>query len=262
MLGQARSSVARPIRWASRELLGLVPALFTGAGVFLVVAGLFYYTQPAAALTGATPSPSLAPISLPSLASIEPSAGGGTQTGAVATRIRIEGIVPPIDLPIIAPPPNEELPLCGVAEYMVFDKPAAYPGTPRATYLYAHARPGMFKPLLLASQIDDGASMIGLWVEVFTADNLRHVYQITRVIRHVDGSAALQEAATATRDQLWLQTSEGSTADSTKLQVVAEPIGVLAASYADAHPVAKGTICWHAPPCKSPNGSGCVPAKT
>lgn len=262
LLGKLGRSVARPIRWASRELLGLAPALLAGAGVFLVGAGLFYYLQPVAAVTGATPSPSLAPVSLPSLASIEPSAGGsGTPTAAVATRIRIEGLVPPIDLPIIASPPNEELPLCGVAEYMTFDQPAAYPGLPRATYLYAHARTGMFKPLLTASEINDGAAMIGLWVEVFTADNARHVYQITRVIRHVEGSAALQEAASATTDQLWLQTSEGGTADSTKLQVVAEPIGVLAASYADAHPVAKGTICWHAPPCQSPNGSGCVPAQ-
>jgi hypothetical protein len=263
LLGQLRRSPARPIGRAGGELLGLVPALIAGAGVFLVVAGLFYYLQPAAAAPGATPfrSESLAPVSLPSLASIEPSAGGsGNPTAAIATRIRIQGLVPPIDLPVIASPPNEELPLCGVAEYMTFDQPAAYPGLPRATYLYAHARTGMFKPLLTASEINDGAAMIGMWVEVFTDDNLRHVYQITQVLRHVSGSSALQEAASAKTDQLWLQTSEGPYEDSTKLQVVAEPIGVLAAGYADAHPTGKGTICGNAPTCKTPGGSGCKPA--
>jgi hypothetical protein len=115
----------------------------------------------------------------------------------------------------------------------------------------------MFEPLLFASRVNNVAAMIGMWVEVYTDDNQRHVYQVTRVLRHVAGSAALDEAAGAKTDQLWLQTSEGGKADPNKLQVVAEPIGVLAASAADAHPAAKGNICPDAPICTTSNGGGC-----
>ena len=39
--------LARPLKGLSRDLAGLVPALLAGAGVFLVVAGLFNYFSPA-----------------------------------------------------------------------------------------------------------------------------------------------------------------------------------------------------------------------
>lgn len=253
-------SILRPMGRAVGDLLGVVPALLAGAGVFLVVAGLFYYLQPASAdLADATPTPSIqsaAPYSLPPLASLSPSAGTSV-SAAIATRVRIPALA--IDLPVVAPPPNEEFPLCNAAEYAILDKPMAFPGLPQATYIYAHARTaGMFLPLLTQAKINNGAAMIGMWVEVYTADNQRHVYQITQVIRHVpNASSAFDGALAATSDQLWLQTSEGTIHDPFKMQVVADPVGVLAASPADAHPTGHGNVCPDAPKCKTANGGGC-----
>ena len=90
----------------------------------------------------------------------------------------------------------------------------------------------MFGPLLTQSESNDGAAMIGLWVEVYTADNQRHVYQITRVLRHVAGSAALRRRPRPQRrTSCGCRPRRGRATSSTKLQVVAEPVGVLAASH-------------------------------
>jgi len=258
ILGALYRSVFRPIARVAGDLLGLVPALVAGAGVFLVVAGLFYYLQPAAAEPTHTPTPapaqSVAPYSLPPRASVAPS-GSPIVAAAIATRVTIPALS--IDLPIVVNP-NEEFPLCNAAEYMILDKPLAYPGLPQATYLYAHARTNMFLPLLTQSKTKNGAAMIGMWVEVYTDDDQRHVYQISEVVRHVpDDFSAFDRALAARTDQLWLQTSEGPIGYPYKLQVVAEPVGVLAASAADAHPTAKGNVCPDAPRCKTANGGGC-----
>jgi hypothetical protein len=255
-------SVLRPIGRMARDLFGLVPALIAGAGVFLVVAGLFYYLQPAAAESLATPTPppaSLAPYTLPPMSSTGPSAGSSV-AAAAATRVTVPALG--IDLPVIASPAHEEFPLCNVGEYQIIDKPLGFPGLPQATYIYAHARTGgMFLPLLTQSQINNGAGMIGMWVEVYTADNKDHVYQISKVIRHVpDSPTAFDLALAATTDQLWLQTSEGDGVKvTTKMQVVAVPIGVVAASPAAAHPAGRGNVCpgKHTPICTTANGIGC-----
>ena len=252
--------ILRPIGRATGDLIGLVPALLAGAGVFLVVAGLFYYLQPAAADSAdaapTLPAQSAAPYTLPPLASLSPSAGTSV-SAAIATRVTIPALG--IDLPVVAPPANEEFPLCNAAEYAIIDKPMAFPGLPQATYIYAHARTGgMFLPLLNEAKVNNGAAMIGMWVEVYTDDNQDHVYQISKVVRHVpDASSAFDAAIAATTDQLWLQTSEGTIHDPLKMQVVADPVGVLAASPADAHPTGRGNVCPDAPKCKTANGVGC-----
>jgi hypothetical protein len=253
--------IIRPIARLSGDLLGLVPALLAGAGVFLIVAGLFYYLQPVAAepytSSSASPSGPIAVYSLPPLKSPGPSGSAMIQE-AIATRIEVPALG--IDLPIVTSPPNEQFPLCNVAEYLSLDKVFAYPGLPRATYLYAHAQKGMFLPLLTASKTNGGAAMIGMWAEVYTDDDQRHIYEISQVIRGVPASAsALDRPLSATTDQLWLQTSEGPLESSTKLQVVAQPIGILAASQADAHPPGKGNVCPTAPKCKTAGASGCRP---
>lgn len=253
-------SVVRPIGHLFGELVGLIPALLAGAGVFLVVAGLFYYLQPVASADSGSVSPgpsiSVAPYSLPPRVSAAPS-DGSIVTSSIATRITIPALG--IDLPVVAAPANEEFPLCNAAEYAVLGTAMAYPGSTQATYIYAHARTGgMFLPLLNQSKVNNGAAMIGMWVEVYTDDNQRHVYQISQVIRHVPNSSSAFEGALAAKtDQLWLQTSEGTIKDPYKMQVVAEPVGVLAATQADAHPTGKGNICPDAPKCKSSNGGGC-----
>jgi hypothetical protein len=254
-------AIVRPIGRLVLDLLGLVPALIAGAGVFLIVAGLFYYLQPVEAAPNATPtaapSSSVAAYSIPPIASIAPigPVSSGGLTAYIATRVTVPALG--IDLPVVTPPPNEQFPLCNAAEYLVLDKPLAYPGLPRATYLYAHARTNMFLSILTQSLVNNGAAMIGMWVEVYTDDNQRHVYQISQVLRHVSGSAALDTAAAAKTDQLWLQTSEGPFESSTKLQVVAQPVGVIAATQADAHPPGKGNVCPDAPRCKTAGATGC-----
>jgi hypothetical protein len=163
-----------------------------------------------------------------------------------------------IDLPIQASPPNEQYPLCNTAEYLTLDKAYAYPGAPQVTYLYAHARIYMFWQLLAQSKINDGAGMIGDLVLVYTDDNQRHIYEISQVIRHVPPTNAFADQALSVKaDQLWMQTSEGHLDSSTKLQVVALPVGVLAASQADSHPKLTGTVCPDAPLCTAPGQGGC-----
>ncbi|MGD0019674.1 MAG: hypothetical protein ABSD62_10510 [Candidatus Limnocylindrales bacterium] len=259
--------IARPLKGFLGDLVGLVPALLAGAGVFLVVAGLFNYFSPAA-LPSPSPSDvvasaSPAPYSLPPRVTAEPSGSGnpspgpsGTAALAIATRVVIPALN--IDDPIVASPHNEQYPLCNVAEYLSLDKVYAYPGAPQAVYLYAHARVHMFWNLLVSSKVNDGAAMIGMWVEVYTDDDQRHIYEISRVIRHVPATTTFaDQALAATTDQLWLQTSEGHANSSTKLQIVAMPIGVLAASHADAHPAGRGSVCPDAPLCTAPNQGGC-----
>jgi hypothetical protein len=260
-LGTLRRAVLRPAARVAGDLLGLVPALIAGAGVFLIVAGLFYYLAPVAAEPNATPTTapieSIAPFSLPPLLSTGPSASASeaVTAGSIATRIKVPALG--IDLAIVGNA-NEEFPLCGVAEYIVLDKPLAYPGLPGATYIYAHARTGMFWPLLAQARVNDGVAMVGMWVEVYTADDQDHVYQISEVIRHVpDNTSAFDRPIAAKTDQLWMQTSEGPIGYPDKMQVVAQPVGVVAASDADAHPTAKGQVCPDAPLCTTAKGTGC-----
>ena len=106
------------------------------------------------------------------------------------------------------------------------------PGQGHATYLYAHARPGMFLPLLDAPE----SRQRGLQVEVWTSDDFRYVYQIVDVRRKQQD---LTTAQAAKREQLWLQTSEGPNASYGKTQVVAEFLSREPASHPAAHPKAK-----------------------
>jgi hypothetical protein len=255
-------ALVRPIGRIVLDLIGVVPALIAGAGVFLIAAGLFNYLQPSTIAPSpspsAAPSTSVAAFSIPPIASTRPGpTSSGSLTAYIATRVTVPALG--IDLPVVTSPANEQFPLCNAAEFLILDKPLAYPGLPQATYLYAHARTNMFLPLLTQSQANNGAAMLGMWVEVYTDDNQRHVYQISQVLRHVSGAAALVTAGMAKTDQLWLQTSEGPFESSTKLQVVAQPVGVIAATQADAHPPGKGNVCPDAPKCKTAGATGCRP---
>ena len=128
-------------------------------------------------------------------------------------------------------------PYCGVAMYM---RNLYQPGEPGITYIYAHARKGMFLPLLNASKHNNGAGMIGKLVYVYTAKSIRYTYRITRVRRHVrDISNALK----VTSERLWLQTSEGPNSSYPKLIVVAERIATTTVTYDAAHPKAHPRRC-------------------
>jgi hypothetical protein len=218
----------------------LLPALLTAGGVTMLAAGLLTYTVPVAAEPVSTPSPAptavavttpsplitLPPIGTPTPAPPSPS----PDPNRVATRVRIAAL--DIDLPIVKGPAG--YPYCDVAMYL---KELAQPGQGRATYLFAHARPGMFEPLLKTK-----APLIrGNVVEVWTSDNQLFLYEITEVRR---GETDLNDALGATTEQLWLQTSEGPHGTPGKTQVLALPLDVQPANpVSDAHPVPKPRDC-------------------
>jgi len=142
-----------------------------------------------------------------------------------------------IDLPIVVPAKNERWPLCDVAAFLPdFD----WPGQRGTTYLYAHAQKGMFLPILKASWRNNGKAMLGDSVYVWTADDRRYEYRITRVRRH---QRTLAWAFDLPAESLVLQTSENQYASGPKVMLVARLRGVVDASHADAHPKAKPRRC-------------------
>jgi hypothetical protein len=224
----------------------LLPSLLIAAAVMLLAGGLISLgdrsipTTPSRdrvtivegpSPTATTPTARRAPSSPPT-------------SDVVATRVVIRSVG--VDLPVVSRDlrvPDQgpdRYPPCDVA---VYHTAFGQPGQPGATYLYAHAREGMFLPLLEASVRHDGASLLGALVEVYTSDDQRHVYQVTLVKRHaVDFSLALD--VPAGEERLVLQTSEGPSGTVPKLQILAEPVGVEPAAHRQAHPRAEPRPCY------------------
>jgi hypothetical protein len=224
----------------------VLPAVLTAFGVMFVAAGLLSYSSSAGPLqpatspdhTGIGSAPSAGLITFPPLSpDASPSDGPpGSPAVHVASRIVIPALG--IDLPIVAPPGNDTTyPLCNVAEYI---QQLHQPGEPGATYIYAHARTGMFLPLLTQSQVNNGSGMVGDLVQVYTTDDQLYQYVISQVHRHV---YTLDAALAETRETLWLQTSEGPHGTPNKLQVVATPLSVGPADHADANPTPHPVVC-------------------
>jgi hypothetical protein len=154
----------------------------------------------------------------------------------LATRVVIPALE--VDLPVVKPPGGPTTyPLCDVA---MFIQSLSQPGLPGATYLYAHARVGMFLPLLDASKVNDGHAMIGMLVQVYTSDDMYFLYQITEVRRH---QLTLVDAVTTRDSELWLQTSEGPNGTLEKLQVIAMPLSSGPADPKDARPTPHPLVC-------------------
>lgn len=164
-------------------------------------------------------------------------AGSSQQCGMLrythATRIVIPDYG--IRLPVVKGPSG--YPYCNVAMYLTT---LYQPTEPGVTYIYAHARKGMFLPLLNASKVNDGAAMIGRTIYVWTSDSMRHTYVITRVRRHV---RSIQSSLSITSEHLWLQTSEGPNSSYPKLIVVARRTASQPSTYAAAHPTAHPVRC-------------------
>jgi hypothetical protein len=152
-----------------------------------------------------------------------------------------------IDLPVVSG--NGRFPLCDVAQYLTPGQAPfrpVQPGQPGTTYLYAHARVGMFLPLLSASQVDNGAAMIGYSVLVYTSDSHVYWYSISVVKRGVVPGGpdewTIAKAAPGVQ-QLVLQTSEGPYDSSTKLEVLAAFELVQPATFAMSHPTPHPQVC-------------------
>lgn len=224
----------------------LFPALLTAFGATLLAIGLLSYGSPVEAGPLDPPAPSFiaggpsatALLTLPPLAtSAPPTASPTFPADRVATRVRVTALK--IDLPVVPPPPPpNDYPLCDVAMYL--GEPLDQPGEGGATYLFAHAREGMFLPILTASLIQNGKKMLGMVVEVWTSDDKLFLYEVTEVRRH---QLDLEDAVSATTEQVWLQTSEGPKGTPGKTQVIAEFLSQEDADPTEAHPRSKPVAC-------------------
>ncbi|HEY7736361.1 MAG TPA: sortase [Candidatus Limnocylindrales bacterium] len=217
--------------------LRLVPAGLTAAGATLVVAGLLSLGSlqappdgdPSAGASSEPPTTTSASPETPG----PPTASAGPR---VATRVAVPAL--DIDLPVVRPPNDSSVyPWCNVAMYL---RELGQPGEGRATYLYAHAREGMFLPILEASQRNNGRRMVGMYVQVWTSDDQLFSYEIVEVRRH---QTDLRDALAATDEELWLQTSEGPRGTVPKTQVVARLLSSSSADRRDAHPRARPVDC-------------------
>ena len=221
----------------------IVPPLLVALGLALSVAGIVG----TASGPVAGPDPSVLPTSvgsLPSAAARPPLTDvlppalrrrAHDAPRAYASRVVIPALG--IDLPVVRPPAGSTFPLCNVAMYL---PSLAQPGEPGATYLYAHARVGMFLPILTASMVENGRALIGMVVEVYTSDARSHLYRIVQVRRH---QRSVADAIAATASELWLQTSEGPSGAFPKVQLVALPLTSGRADPAVARPTARPLRC-------------------
>ena len=191
----------------------LVPALLTAAGVVLVTGGLLSYADPTVAGVApvgpavvetldppeavVSPSPSV-PAPSPSEPASPSTSPAGTPPASIvpdptqkpgrafATRVVVPALK--IDLPVIKG--NDGYPLCNVAMYLHTadseEKDAfGQPGEGRATYLYGHARDGMFGPIYeLAIQKKQAKKMLGMMVQVYTSDLKVYLYEIREYRLH------------------------------------------------------------------------------
>ncbi len=232
----------------------LIPAILTAAGVTLLAAGLLQYGGSAQARPGTSPPPSFGaavptpPFAvLPSLPPIDGSAPPSTRPSAPSDRLATRVVVDQlgIDLPVISQP-DPDYPSCNVAMYLEAAG-LGQPGGGKSVYLYAHARDGMFGPLYERAILkrDGGSkSLLGMTVDVYTSDDLRYVYTITGVRPNVKADSHFLDGPLAVKaETLWLQTSTGPNASYPKLQVVAQPVGVVPADHAAAHPKARPVTC-------------------
>ena len=231
----------------------LLPAVLTAAGVTLIAAGLLSYTTVAAVdpsisaeptVVSADPGSSLALPSLPPIDASPSTTNRPTASPAgdrVATRVVVEALG--IDLPVIRPHGGSTTyPQCDVAMY-IQDPPFSQPGAGRSTYLYAHARDGMFGPIYERAILKKSGgpnSMKGMVVQVYTSDDQLHEYEITRVLLP---QLTLDLPAAATSEELWLQTSEGPKGTPGKTQLLALPLITLPADHKAANPTPHPVTC-------------------
>ena len=223
----------------------LLPAVLTATGVSLIAAGLLTYSAPVEAAPAPSDSPGIIAASptptipLPTFppASGSPQPSPSAPTDRVATRVVIPALK--IDLPIVKPVGGSNTyPQCNVAMYI---KELDQPGQGGATYLYAHARDGMFGPIYhLATEVKQPQKLLNMIVQVYTSDDMVYEYYVTQVLLH---QTSLNAAMDATAEELWLQTSEGPKGTVGKTQLRAELLTVGPADHADAHPTPHPVNC-------------------
>jgi hypothetical protein len=204
-------------------------------------------SAPSATASGSPLLPSASPIGpsvtptasiggfTPSLAPSASATASPTAVPSQASRI----VVPSLDIDLAILPGDDKYPLCDVAQFL-----GSYrqPGEPGTVYIYAHARSGMFLPLLEASERNDGRGMLRASVYVYTKDGHRYLYEIFRVKRHAVDLAIADEVEPG-EQRLVMQTSEGPAGHRPKLQVAARFVAVSRASVEESNPKPAPAVC-------------------
>jgi hypothetical protein len=138
-----------------------------------------------------------------------------------------------VDLPVVSSERNVPgnpagYPLCDVAQYWTrYD----LPGAPGTTWIYAHAQPGMFLPLLERTVATNGEGLLGKVVDLQLRDGRLLHYRITEVRQHaVNRRIAF---APPSQHRLILQTSEGPPGTVPKLQLAGR---LISAEWTDERP--------------------------
>ena len=234
----------------------LVPALVTSLGVVIIAAGLLSYADPASAGTAVAESPAIgtaAPTDAPSAtigAPDRPGVGRSGRLGRARRFSRTHGDASRAGRGAPAwssrrsrstCPWSRGTPATRYCNVAMFMSDLGQPGEGRATYLYAHARDGMFGPIYnLAIQQHNPKKMLGMIVQVYTSDNKLYLYEVRDYFLH---ALTMDAALAATDEELWLQTSEGPKGTPGKTQLRASLLSVGAADPQDAHPKAKPLVC-------------------
>jgi hypothetical protein len=232
------------VAWLFRTLRRLVVrtqvALFTAAGITVLMGGLLTYDATAGIL--ATPGPTGTPTATEGAASPTPFPSIGpaiptptSEPTGFASRIVIPAL--DIDMPVVQAP--QGFPYCNVAQYV---KEFSQPGQPGSTVIGAHARKGMFLAIHDAARVKGGASMLGMLVLVYTNDNRLYLYEIDLVLRQQTNYdiVALPPGVT---QQLVITTSEDGRDDPHKIMVRARHLYDTAADPARANPPAHIVVC-------------------
>jgi hypothetical protein len=181
-----------------------------------------------------------ASTALPSSADLAsaPVDGGAVTPGPSGPGFATRVVVPDlgVDLPIVSQ--SAGYPYCNVAMYF---GSLGKPGLGKATYVYDHARAGMFGPIYDLATTGHEGQMLGMTVDLYSSADRRFTYRIVEVRIH---QISMADPLSATTEQLWLQTSEGGPGTPGKTQVIADLISSAPVSAADAaptpHPVACG----------------------
>src|SRR3954463_2609232 len=150
-----------------------------------------------------------------------------------ATRIVISTLG--ISLPIVRG--SSSYPRCGVAMYT---PSLAHPREPGYTFLYAHARKGMFLPLLTQYRNHGSAGLLGRVVKVYTSDSKVSYYKIVSVKKTYDVYAG---AYTVGTERLRLQTSTGPNTSYAKLIADAVRYKTVSTTYAASPPTPHPYSC-------------------
>jgi len=242
----------------------VLPALLTALGVVLITAGLLTYPDPTTAGTAAIPTPEI--IELPSDA-VEAPTGSPSPSVSLAPGVtpaptpeatkRPSGrefatrvVVPAldIDLPVISG--NDGYPYCNVAMYLTSNtrksQPAStdafgQPGEGRATYIYSHARDGMFGAIYeLAIRDRTPNKMLGMVIQLYTSWNRLYLFEVRSVRLHI---TSLDKAMSRGKEEVWLQTSEGPKGTPGKTQVIGRFLSVEDSTKRAAQPKPKPVRC-------------------